>query len=129
METMEKLFKNATRGKYRFSFKGSITVEDLWDLSPQNLDTIYKSLTKELKQSQEESLLVRKTEVDSVLDDKINLVKYIVLTKLKEEDQRNKEREFKEKKQKILGLIADKQDNELQSKSIDELKDMLESLK
>ena len=129
METMEKLFENATRGKYRFSFKGSITVEDLWDLSPQNLDTIYKSLTKELKQSQEESLLVRKTEVDSVLDDKINLVKYIVLTKLKEEDQRNKEREFTEKKQKILGLIADKQDNELQSKSIDELKDMLESLK
>ena len=129
MEIMEKLFENATRGKYRFSFKGSITVEDLWDLSPQNLDTIYKSLTKELKQSQEESLLVRKTEVDSVLDDKINLVKYIVLTKLKEEDQRNKEREFKEKKQKILGLIADKQDNELQSKSIDELKDMLESLK
>ena len=129
METMEKLFENATRGKYRFSFKGSITVEDLWDLSPQNLDTIYKSLTKELKQSQEESLLVKKTEVDSVLDDKINLVKYIVLTKLKEEDQRNKEREFKEKKQKILGHIADKQDNELQSKSIDELKDMLESLK
>ena len=129
METMEKLFENATRGKYRFSFRGSITVEDLWDLSPQNLDTIYKSLTKELKQSQEESLLVKKTEVDAVLDDKINLVKYIVLTKLKEEDQRNKEREFKEKKQKILGLIADKQDNELQSKSIDELKDMLESLK
>ena len=129
METMEKVFENATRGKYRFSFKGSITVEDLWDLSPQNLDTIYKSLTKELKQSQEESLLVKKTEVDAVLDDKINLVKYIVLTKLKEEDQRNKEREFKEKKQKILGLIADKQDNELQSKSIDELKDMLESLK
>ena len=129
MEIMEKLFENATRGKYRFSFKGSITVEDLWDLSPQNLDTIYKSLTKELKQSQEESLLIKKTEVDAVLDDKINLVKYIVLTKLKEEDQRNKEREFKEKKQKILGLIADKQDNELQSKSIDELKDMLESLK
>ena len=129
METMEKLFENATRGKYRFSFKGSITVEDLWDLSPQNLDTIYKALTKELKQSQEESLLVKKTEVDAVLDDKINLVKYIVLTKLKEEDQRNKEREYKKKKQKILGLIADKQDNELQSKSIDELKDMLESLK
>ena len=129
METMEKVFENATRGKYRFSFRGSITVEDLWDLSPQNLDIIYKSLTKELKQSQEESLLVKKTEVDAVLDDKINLVKYIVLTKLKEEDQRNKEREFKEKKQKILGLIADKQDNELQSKSIDELKDMLESLK
>ncbi len=129
METMGKLFENATRGKYRFSFRGSITVEDLWDLSPQNLDTIYKALTKELKQSQEESLLVKKTEVDAVLDDKINLVKYIVLTKLKEEDQRNKEREFKEKKQKILGLIADKQDNELQSKSIDELKDMLESLK
>ena len=30
------VFEIATRKKYRFPFKGMITVEDLWDLSLQN---------------------------------------------------------------------------------------------
>lgn len=128
METMEKLFKNATRGKYRFSFKGSITVEDLWDLSPQNLDTIYKSLTKELKQEQEESLLSEKTKADTVLDEKISIIRYIVSVKLKEAEDKKNEKALKDQKQKILSIIADKEDSELKGKSIDELKNMLNGL-
>lgn len=128
METMEKLFENATRGKYRFSFKGSITVEDLWDLSPQNLDTIYKSLTKELKQEQEESLLSEKTKADTVLDEKISIIRYIVSVKLKEAEDKKNEKALKDQKQKILSIIADKEDGELKGKSIDELKNMLNGL-
>ena len=128
METMEKLFENATRGKYRFSFKGSITVEDLWDLSPQNLDTIYKALTKELKQEQEESLLSEKTKADTVLDEKISIIRYIVSVKLKEAEDKKNEKALKDQKQKILSIIADKEDGELKGKSIDELKNMLTGL-
>ena len=128
METMEKVFENATRGKYRFSFKGSITVEDLWDLSPQNLDMIYKTLTKELKQEQEESLLSEKTKADTVLDEKICIVKYIVSVKLKETEDKKNEKALKDQKQKILSIIADKEDSELKGKSIDELKNMLSGL-
>lgn len=128
METMEKLFKNATRGKYRFSFKGSITVEDLWDLSPQNLDTIYKALIKELKQEQEESLLSEKTKADTVLDEKISIIRYIVSVKLKEAEDKKNEKALKDQKQKILSIIADKEDSELKGKSIDELKNMLNGL-
>ena len=128
METMEKLFENATRGKYRFSFKGSITVEDLWDLSPQNLDTIYKALIKELKQEQEESLLSEKTKADTVLDEKISIIRYIVSVKLKEAEDKKNEKALKDQKQKILSIIADKEDGELKGKSIDELKNMLNGL-
>ena len=128
METMEKLFENATRGKYRFSFKGSITVEDLWDLFPQNLDTIYKALIKELKQEQEESLLSEKTKADTVLDEKISIIRYIVSVKLKEAEDKKNEKALKEQKQKILSIIADKEDSELKGKSIDELKNMLNGL-
>lgn len=128
METMEKLFENATRGKYRFSFKGSITVEDLWDLSPQNLDTIYKALIKELKQEQEESLLSEKTKADTVLDEKISIIRYIVSVKLKEAEDKKNEKALKDQKQKILSIIADKEDSELKGKSIDELKNMLTGL-
>lgn len=128
METMEKLFENATRGKYRFSFKGSITVEDLWDLSPQNLDTIYKALIKELKQEQEESLLSEKTKADTVLDEKISIIRYIVSVKLKEVEDKKNEKALKDQKQKILSIITDKEDSELKGKSIDELKNMLTGL-
>ena len=128
METMEKLFENATRGKYRFSFKGSITVEDLWDLFPQNLDTIYKALIKELKQEQEESLLSEKTKADTVLDEKISIIRYIVSVKLKEAEDKKNEKALKDQKQKILSIIADKEDSELKGKSIDELKNMLNGL-
>ena len=128
METMEKLFENATRGKYRFSFRGSITVEDLWDLSPQNLDTIYKALIKELKQEQEESLLSEKTKADTVLDEKISIIRYIVSVKLKEAEDKKNEKALKDQKQKILSIIADKEDSELKGKSIDELKNMLTGL-
>ena len=53
MET-GKLFETATRNKMRFPFRGMISVEDLWDLKLQDLDSVFKLLNKEKKQSDEE---------------------------------------------------------------------------
>ena len=44
------IFEKATRGKMRFQFKGLVSVEDLWDLSVQDLDKIFKSLNSQKKQ-------------------------------------------------------------------------------
>lgn len=41
------IFEAATRYKYRFPFKGMISVEDLWDLKLQDLDSVFKLLNKE----------------------------------------------------------------------------------
>lgn len=103
-------------------------MEDLWDLSLQNLDTIYKALIKELKQEQEESLLSEKTKADTVLDEKISIIRYIVSVKLKEAEDKKNEKALKDQKQKILSIITDKEDSELKGKSIDELKNMLNGL-
>lgn len=51
------MFEIATRTKMRFPFKGMISVEDLWDLSVQNLDKVFKTLNSQRKEAQEESLL------------------------------------------------------------------------
>jgi transcriptional antiterminator Rof (Rho-off) len=126
--TIENMFETALRNKFRFQFKGLISVEDLYDLSVQNLDTVFKGLNSQLKQVQEESLLNTKTKEDKELDVKIEIVKHIVKVKLEEENSRLKAKAQKEQKQKIMEILSVKQDESLQNKSVDELKAMLEEL-
>lgn len=126
--TVENIFEYATRNKVRFSFRGLISVEDLWDLSLTNLDSIYKELNKQSKQSEEESLLNIKTQEDELLNVQIDIVKHIVSAKLAEKEAREKASAKKAQKQKIMSIIATKQDEALQNSSIDELKKMLNEL-
>lgn len=126
--SVENIFEYATRNKVRFSFRGLISVEDLWDLSLTNLDSIYKELNKQSKQSEEESLLNIKTQEDELLNVQIEIVKHIVSVKLAEKEAREKASAKKAQKQKIMSIIAVKQDEELQNSSIDELQKMLDEL-
>jgi hypothetical protein len=125
---MEKMFEFALRNKVRFPYKGMISVEDLYDLSARELDGVFKTLNAQVKKSQEESLLATKTKEDETLSVQIEIVKYIFNTKLAEAEAAKQSRELKEKKQMLLGLIAEKENEELKNKSADELKAMLESL-
>lgn len=125
---MEKMFEYATRNKVRFPFKGLISVEDLWDLSLTNLDSIYKTLNKQVKQSEEGSLLNTKTTVDKELDVQIAIVKHIVAVKLAEQEAREKASAKKAQKQKIMAIIASKQDEALQNSSVEDLQKMLDEL-
>lgn len=127
MATMN-IFEYAVRNKVRFPFKGMISVEDLWDLSLTNLDSIYKTLNKQIKQSEEESLLITKTNVDTELEVQIAIVKHIVSVKLEEQDAREKAAAKKAQKQKIMAIIATKEDEALQNSSVDDLRKMLNEL-
>lgn len=124
----EKIFEVATRNKTRFPFKGMISIEDLWDLSVQNLDLVFKTLNSQLKLSQEDSLLNQRTKHDEEIDIQIEIVKYIFDIKREEERVRLLAKEQKEKKQKIMEIIATKQDADLQNKSVDDLQKMLDEL-
>ena len=121
MEKTINLFETATRKKFRFPFKGMISTEDLWDLSVNNLDAVFKALNAESKQAKEESLLATKSAEDTILDMKIAIVEHIVNVKLAEANER-------EQKRKLEALIANKQNAELEGKSIDELQAMLAAL-
>lgn len=125
---MENMFEYATRNKVRFPFKGQISVDDLWDLRTDDLDTVFKTLNRQVKQSEEESLLVTKTAEDTALDVQIAIVKYIFDIKMQEANARLLDKERKAQKQKIMAILANKQEQELQNKSVDELQKMLEEI-
>ena len=122
------IFEFATRNALRFPYKGSQSVEELWRLSLTELDTIYKTLNKQVKQSEEESLLAIKTDVSTELEVQIAIVKHIVSVKLKEQEEREKAVANKAKKQKLMSIIASKQDEALQNSSIEDLQKMLDEL-
>jgi polyphosphate kinase 2 (PPK2 family) len=124
----EKMFEIAVRSKMRFPFRGMVSVEDLFDLSVKDLDSVFKSLNSQVKQAKEESLLDTKSKEDEVLDLQIDIVKYIVKVKQEEEIARLNARVKREQKQKIMSILSVKQDEDLQNKSAEELQAMLGEL-
>lgn len=122
------LFEVATKNKMRFPYRGSISVEDLWDLSLTALDSVFKTLNAQVKQSKEESLLSTKSKEDEVLENQIEIVKYIVSVRLAEKAAREDALEKKEKKQKIMQIMATKQDEALRNASTEDLQKMLNEL-
>ena len=124
----ENLFESATRSKMRFPFKGMISVEDLWDLSLTNLDSVFKTLNAEVKKSEEESLLNTKSKEDEEISNKIEIVKYIVGVKLDEKKKREDAKKNAEMRQRLLEIKAKRQDAALENMSDEELDKALAEL-
>lgn len=128
---MENIFIEASKKKYRFDFRGVIFVEDLWDLGLEDLNTIFKNLSAQLKaQKSEESLLeTAKNECVETLENKIAIIKYIADVKKNEIQKRQNAKAAHDRYNKIMEIIEEKSNAELQDKSLDELKAMAMSAK
>lgn len=128
------MFEKASRDKYRFrTTKGIILTEDLWDLPlihkvHSSLDDVARTLNKALKESEEESFVEKKSSINEILELKLSIVKYIIKVKLEEKEQAENVVLVKAKKEKILNILADKEDDTLKGKSAEDLKKMLNEL-
>ena len=122
------LFEIATRDNYQFPFRGMINVIDMWTLSVQNLDNVFKTLNAEAKKSEEESLLSAKTKENEELSNKIEIVKHIVGVKLAEQAAREDAKKKKEMKQRLLEIKAKREDAALENMSDADLDKMLAEL-
>ena len=126
---MEKnLFEIATRNRYRFNYKGVMTVEDLWSLRVEDLDAIFKMLNRQKKTADEDSLLSTKSAEDQDLANKIDIVRYIVSVKLAEAAERVSAAEKKAQRDKIMEIVAKKKDKALEDMGIEDLMKKLEEL-
>lgn len=125
---VKNIFEYVVRNKVRFPYKGNITAEDLWDLPVTELDNIFKILNSQAKQSKEESLLDVKSNEDEILDTQIAVVKHIVGVKLEEKAAKERKAGNRAKKQKIMEIMAARNDKMLENASDEDLQKMLAEL-
>ena len=119
-------FKQAAKQKLRISTnKGMLSVEQLWDLPLSTLDDLAVALEEAYNNSKGKSFLVKKTTKDKDLKLQFDIVLDILQTKKEEMDATVEAKEVKEHNQKILQLIADKQDESLKGKTVKQLEAML----
>ncbi len=120
--------------KLRFEYKGLISIEDLFDLSLNDLDDIYRNLKKEAdeyKQYSADSLLDKDDEKDETYEElqlKIDIVTAVFNHLKKQQEELQRQIALQNQRDKILGIIADKEDEELSNKSISELKEILNNM-
>lgn len=131
---MTNMFEFATRNKLRFpSPKGELSAEQLWDVPLRskddfNLDTVAKTVSKSLKATEESFVETTKTSAHIRNEQSLEVVKYVIQTRLDEESVAAKRAENKGEKEKLLRILAEKQDGKLSELSERELKKRISDL-
>lgn len=120
-------FQKATRLKLRVTTPvGNLSVEQLWDLKQNQLAEAIKAYKQEVKKDDDLDFL---SDDSSKVDEKTQLafdvLKEIYLTKKQEAQDVKTAAEVKAHNARIMELIAQKQNQALESKSLEELQAML----
>lgn len=124
------IFEQALKNKYRFeTINGFISTEDLFDLpltgKRVNLDSVAKTLNRKLKELEEESFVKPKANDVTVLQMKLDIVKHIIKLRLDELEASKSAAEKKERNQKILEIMKEKEDEGLRALSKEDLEKLL----
>ena len=122
------MYKQASKLKLRFQTnRGVLSVEQLWDLTQFDLSNAIKAVKKVLiKNDDDELSFLENTKVVDVENQlRFDILKDVYLTKKSEAEAIRNEAETKAHNQKILALIAEKQEGKLRDMSEEELKSLL----
>ncbi len=129
------MFEKADRLKLRFdTSKGLMSVEDLWDLpltsatGKANLDDVAKGLFRQLKDEGDMSFVTPSAAKDKMIQMRFDIVKHIIDVRVAENAATELARANREKKQLILGIIAQKENEQLSNASLEDLQRLAESL-
>jgi hypothetical protein len=125
------MFEQASRLRLRFGTeRGQLSVEELWQLpltGEVSLDAIAIELDKQT-QSTSKSFVNPEHMTDPVVQLRFDIVQHVILVRLAEKKKADEARETAAKKQKLLGILARREDAELEGSSPDELRRMIAEL-
>lgn len=129
------IFEKASRQRLSFNTdRGLLSVDDLWDLpltsatGKTSLDSIAVELDSMLRTTATVSFVNPGAPKDETNQLRFDVVKRIIDVRLAERDEALQAKEKADKKQKLLGIIARKQDAELEGLPIAELNKLVESI-
>lgn len=129
------IFANATRQKIRFqSVRGELSVEQLWDLPLSSktgfdLDTIAKTVNKELKTVSEDSFVAVKVNAqETKLTLALDVLKHIIQVKLAEDAEAKQRVANAAERQRLIGILEKKQDQALEALTPEEIQKRLQAL-
>lgn len=119
------MYKQASRLGLRFaSPKGPLTVEQLWDLKPEMLDGMAVALEEEAAKAGKKSFLATKSSEDKVAKLKFDIVLDVLSTKVEEAALASDAAAIRKHNNKIDLLIAEKEEEDLRGKSVEQLRAM-----
>lgn len=122
------MFEKASRLKLRFHTpSGLFSAEDLWDMKLTQLNSVAVSLHHQLNDSAI-SFLETDKKVDPVLKLQFDIATHVIRVRQAEALAASQQRERAETKQKIMGILARKQDLKLEESSEEELQALLATL-
>lgn len=120
------IFETAARKAFRFeSNKGLVTTEDLFQLPLTALDKIAQSVNRDIKASEEESFVSPRTLANTLLQAKLEVVKYVIADRQAGIEAQEAAEAERVRKAKIRDILSRKQENELEGKSVEELEALL----
>lgn len=123
------MFKQASKMKLRFATsKGNLSVEDLWDLNLITLDKLAVALDEEISKSPRRSFIAETTSKNEVAELKLDILKDIIKTKMEEKNKKDAEKQRLSEKNKLLEILAKKQNESLENLSIEELQKRIAEL-
>lgn len=129
------MFERATREKFRFpSSKGELTTEQLWELpltarNKVDLESVAQAVNQELKAASEESFVaVNRNPAKVVLEQKLELIKHIIAVRLEEQEKAKKSAQNKAERDRLLQILAKKQDEELEGMSKEDIEKRIQEL-
>lgn len=123
------MYKKAAQLKLRVATsRGNLSVEQLYDLSKEEIGQLAIAYRPKKPIDDEELAFLKQESSAEETPEQLTfrILKDIYLTKQAEEDKSRRRAEVRQRNRKLLEVIARKQDEALESKSIEELEAMLE---
>lgn len=133
------IFEYATRTKLRFATpRWGISVEDLWDLPLTtskpggiSLDNVARTIAAKLNENEKMQSFVAPNLNDTEMKElkiALEIVKHVINVRKEENEAKRAAEEKERQRRRIKELIAQKQDENLASKNVDELLELLNSM-
>jgi len=120
------MYKQLIKDGARFSTpKGMLSLEQLFTLSIEELNSLAVSLDDAYEKSKGKSFIEKRTTKDKGIKLQLDVVLDILQDKQEEVEQAKEKAANKARNNKIREIIAEKQDTDLASKSIKELTSLL----